>query len=186
MHNPNETDFETTLDKIVNLAKMTPDKVFKYELNQSQDWVRDLLMELNEKCNSRDAEAYLGETELNIKITLKKLNNATFGPVLVAKGEIKAEFVTECVRTLEEMKDHMETEFKAAFIENIYAEEEEYAEMDELFIDNDVHELHYYELNKANLQEMIHEEIFLNINPYPVLDYDAPLPYGENEDKIKQ
>lgn len=177
---------ENTLEPKVNLTKLAPDRTYKYELSQTQDWVRDLLMELNEKATSRNPEDYLGETDLTIKLQLKKTNSATFGPVLLIKGKIEADFVTECVRTLDEMKDQVEAEFKAAFIENIYAEEEEYADQDELFIDNDVFELHYYELNKADIREMLHEAIFLNVNPYPVSDYDSPLLYAEENDKLKQ
>lgn len=181
-----QNNTEDKLDSKVNLTKLTPGQTYTYELGQTCDWVQELLMELNEKATSRNPEDYLGESFLNIKVTLKKVNNATFGPVLVAKGEVEAEFFTECVRTLQEMKDQLELEFKAAFIENIFAEEEEYAEMDELFIDNEVCELHYYELNKANLKEMLHEEIFLHINPYPISDPDAPLPYADDPGKIKQ
>lgn len=176
---------ENTLEPKVNMTRLAPGQVYKYELNQSQDWVRELLMELNEKCTSRNPEDYLGDTDIKITLELKRMNAPTFGDVLVAKGKIEAEFVTECVRTLNEMKDQVEADFKAAFIENIYAEDEETAEQDELFIDNDVHELHYYELNRADIKEMIHEEVFLSINPYPVSDYDAPLPYSD-EDKLKQ
>lgn len=181
-----QNNTEDSLDSKVNLAKLAPGQSYSYELNQSTEWVRELLMELNEKANSRNPEDYLGESDLRINLTLKKLSNATFGPVLVVKGTVETEYFTECVRTLEEMKEQMELEFKAAFIENIYAEEDEYSEMDELFIDNEVCELHYYELNKANIKEMLHEEIFLNINPYPVADPDAPLPYADDSGKIKQ
>lgn len=177
---------ETSLEPKVNLTKLASDQTYKYELNQSQDWVRELLAELNEKCNSRNPEDYLGETDIKITLELKKVNNATFGPVLLAKGKVEAEFMTECVRTLDEMKDQVEAEFKAAFIENVFADDEEFAEQDELFIDNEVHELHYYELNRANIQEMLHEEIYLNINPYPVSDHEAPLPYAEDPGKLKQ
>lgn len=177
---------ENTLQNKVNLTKYAPDRKYEYELDQTQDWVQELLMELNEKATSRNPEDYLGETHINIRMTVKKVNNSTFGPVLLVKGSVESEFVTECVRTLEEMKDQVEAEFKAAFVENIFAEEEEYQDQDELFIDNDVYEMHYYELNKADVKEMIHEAIFLHINPYPVADHDAPLPYADEPGKLKQ
>ncbi|MEX1099795.1 MAG: DUF177 domain-containing protein [Bacteriovoracaceae bacterium] len=166
---------ENKLAQKVNLTQLASDKAYHYDLNQSTEWIREILLELNEKAASRNPEDYLGETDLTAQLELKKTNNATFGPVLLVKGKVETEFVTECVRTLVEMKERLEVEFKACFVENIFAEDEEYADQVDVFIDNDVYDLHFYELNRADFKEMLHEVIFLNINPYPVADYDTPL-----------
>ena len=181
-----DTHSERNLEQKVNLAKLTPDKTYHYELDQSQEWVRDLLMELNEKATSRNPEDYLGETDLRVRLDIKKTNNATFGPVLLVKGTMEAEFVTECVRTLDEMKDNLEVEFKTCFIENIFAEEEEYADQVEIFIDNDMYDLHFYELNRADIKDMLHEVAFLNIDLYPVSSYDTPLHPKADSGSTKQ
>ena len=177
---------ENSLDAKVNLTQLAPDRSYTFNLNQSEEWVRELLMELNEKATSRNPEDYLGETNISLTIELKKKNNPTVGPILLARGKVEAEFVTECVRTLQEMKDQVEAEFKAVFIENIFAEEDEYADTVELFVENDMYDLHFYELNRADMKEMVHEVIFLNINEYPVACHDTPLEYADDSNNTKQ
>ncbi|MCO4754333.1 MAG: DUF177 domain-containing protein [Bacteriovoracaceae bacterium] len=177
---------ENSLEAKVNITRYAPDRTYEVKLNQSEEWIREVLMELNEKATSRNPEDYLGETDLRVSLKLTKKNNPTFGHVLLVKGKVEAEFMTECVRTLQEMKDSVEAEFSACFIENIFAEEEEYADQVELFIENELYDLHFYELNRANIKEMLHEVIFLNINQYPVACHDTPLEYNDEGNSTKQ
>lgn len=177
---------EKSLGEKVNIATLPPNKKLHYSLDKNTDWVKELLMELNENAKSRSEEDYLMDTFLDVELEIKKLNNPTFGDVLICNGNLKTEYVTECVRTLVEMRDHLEVEFKTCFIPDHFAEEPEYEDQTDIFIDNDVHELHFYSLKKANLKEMVHEQIYLNINQYPVADYDAPLHYAKETSGTKQ
>lgn len=169
------------LEAKVNLTKYAPNQVVKFKLNQSQDWVRELLKELNENATARAEDDYLGETNLEIELELKKIHNSSYGPVLLSRGKISAHYVTECVRTLEEMTQDLECEFQLCFIDAVHEGDKELEDQIDIFIDNQMHDLHFYELNRADLKEAIHEVIFLNINQYPVSSYDKPLDYGNNK-----
>ena len=179
----------TKFDKIdseVNILLLKPNEEHTYKLNKSQDWLTDLLHELNEKVSERTSEQYLADSELDLDIRLKRVHHQPFGNVLICTGNLHASFFTECVRTLKEMKDEVNVDFKACFIPNHFAEDEEYEDLDETFVDNDIHEVHFSEKNIADLKEMVHELINLNINQYPVLDEDAPIETMQSPTDIKQ
>lgn len=179
----------TKFDKIdseLNILLLKPNEENSYRLNKSQDWLEELLNELNEKVSERTPDQYLAESELNLEISFKRIHQQPFGNVLLCKGQLDVEFFTECVRTLKEMRDSIQTEFKACFISNHFAEDEEYADLDETFMDNDMYDVHFYENNIANLKELIHELIYLHINQYPVIDEDGPIETMESPSKLKQ
>lgn len=179
----------TRFDKIdsdMNILLLKPNEVTQYTLNKSQDWLEELLNELNEKVSERTTDQYLADSEIDLKISFKRVHQQPFGNVLLCFGELEVHFFTECVRTLKEMKDSLTIDFKACFIPNHFAEDEEYADLDETFIDNDLYEVHFAEKNIANLKEMVHELIYLNINQYPVLDEDGPIESMESPTNLKQ
>jgi uncharacterized protein len=161
--------------QLINIAKLAVDQEHEIELDKSQDWVCELLRELNEKANSHPDEYYIANSSLNVKMKYKRVSSPTFGDTLCAWGTVETNFFTECVRTLQEMNDSLTCDFIICFVENHFAEDQDYEDQTEVFINNDIHDMHFYELNKADLKEMLHEVIYLNINQYPVADYDTPL-----------
>ena len=94
---------------------------------------------------------------------------------LLAKGHIEADYVTECVRTLKPMKMQLNVPFKICFVDETLATTELFANLDETWIENDTYEIYFYNKRTVDFQEMIHEQIYLNYNQYPVLDADAKL-----------
>lgn len=174
------------IDAEVNILLLKPNEESVYKLNKSQDWLEGLLNELNDKVSERTTEQYLADSEINLDITLKRVHHQPFGNVLICRGHLEVSFFTECVRTLKEMKDEISIDFKACFIPNHFAEDEEYEDLDETFVDNDVHEVHFSENNIANLKEMTHELIYLNINQYPVIDEDGPIETMDSPTGLKQ
>lgn len=165
----------TKIDKLINIARLAPEQEHEITLDKSQDWVCELLEELNEKVNSHSVEHYIANSSLNAKMSYKRVSSPTFGDTLCVWGSIETTFFTECVRTLQEMNDSLSCDFKICFIENHFAEDPDFEDQTEVFINNDIHDMHFYELKKADLKEMMHEVIYLNINQYPVADYDTPL-----------
>lgn len=162
-------------DHLINIARLAADQEFQMTLDKSQDWMCEILQELNEKVNSHPEEHYLSHSEINADFSYKKIHSPTFGDTLCVWGKVDTNFFTECVRTLAEMPDSVSAEFKICFVENHFAEDDDYEDQTEVFINNDIYDMHFYELKKADLKEMIHEVIYLNINPYPIADHDTPL-----------
>jgi len=172
------------IDEKLSYLRLNMNEDYHYTINKSTTWVSELLEELNEKMSERTIQQYLAESELDIQLMLKHTNLPPFGDVLVAQGTIDVNFFTECVKTLKEMRDHLNADFKAVFVPNHFAEDEEYSDLSEVFVENDMHDVHFSVKNMANLKDLIHEVIYLNIDNYPTLEVDIDnTPVADNETK---
>lgn len=159
----------------INLIKLPTNNTFTFELDQTTDWVRDILMEMNENATDKKPEEWLKETSLKITGEFQKKNKLEMSEFLTITGTIEAEYATECVRTLKPMKVELNVPFKVCFVDESLATTEQFSEIDETYVDNDVYEIYFYSKRTVNFQEMIHEQIFLNYNQYPTLDADSKL-----------
>lgn len=159
----------------INLIKIPANQVISFELDQETDWVREFLLEMNENATEKSPEAYLEETAIFISGDIEKKNKTDMGEFLLVKGTIEVDYVTECVRTLKPMTVQLDVPFKVIFVDEALATSELFAEIDETYVENDVYEIYFYNKRTVDLQEMLHEQIFLNYNQYPVLDADSKL-----------
>jgi uncharacterized metal-binding protein YceD (DUF177 family) len=166
----------------INLIKLPANNPIFFELDKDTDWVREFLIEMNEKATEKSPEAYLDETSIFISGELEKKNKNDMGEFLIVKGTIEADYVTECVRTLSPMTIHMDVPFKVCFIDESLATSELFAEIDETYVENDVFEIYFYTKRTVDFQEMLHEQIFLNYEQYPVLDADSKLEGIDSEE----
>jgi len=165
-------------DKIapkINLIKLAADSPIEFELDQDTDWVREFLIEMNENATDKTPEEKMEETAIFISGTIEKKNKTDMGEFLLVQGTIEADYVTECVRTLKPMTVQLDVPFKVCFIDEELATTELFKDVDETYVENDVYELYYYTKRTVEFQEMLHEQIFLNYNQYPVLDADSKL-----------
>lgn len=165
-------------DKI-NLIKLASNVTTEFDLDQEVDWVRDILVELNENASEKTPEEYLKETTLVIHGEFTKKNKPDMGEFILFKGVIEATYVTECVRTLKPMKVDLDVNFKVCFIDETLSTSELFKDIDETWVDNDVYEIYFYTKRTIDFMEMIHEQTFLHYDQYPVLDADSKLPDAE-------
>lgn len=159
----------------INLIKLPNNTKFEFEFDKETEWVKDILLELNENATDKTPEKFLLETELVLLGEVEKKNKLDMGEYLLIRGQIEADYATECVRTLKPMKVELTIPFKVVFIDESLATSELFAEIDETWVENDTYEIYFYNKRTVNFQEMIHEQIFLNYDQYPVLDADAKL-----------
>jgi uncharacterized metal-binding protein YceD (DUF177 family) len=159
----------------INLIKLAANHPLEFELDQETDWVQEFLKEMNENATEKSPEAYLAETSIFISGTIEKKNKTDMGEFLLVQGTIEVDYVTECVRTLKPMTAQLDVPFKVVFIDEALATSELFAELDETYVENDVYEIYFYTKRTVDFQEMLHEQIFLNYNQYPVLDADSTL-----------
>lgn len=159
----------------ISLVKLPANTAYEFDFDQETEWVKELLIELNENATDKTPEMYLKETSLKISGEVEKKNNSEMNEFLLVRGEIEAQYATECVRTLKPMKVDLNVPFKVCFVDESLATSELFAEIDETWVENDTYEIYFYSKRTVNFQEMIHEQIFLNYDQYPVLDADAKL-----------
>ena len=180
------TKVENQLPSKINVIKFPQNTKKYYELTPKQDWVRELLLELNEKADGKSPEEYLEDSNLQVELKIKKNFNKEFGDLLLVKLNLTTQFHTQCIRTLENMEDSLEVSVNTCFMDKKNESNEELSEELEIYEDQEVHELYFYEKGFADLKEMIHEQIYLNINQYPVKDAETPLNWGKQAPDTKQ
>jgi uncharacterized metal-binding protein YceD (DUF177 family) len=159
----------------INLIKLAANNPIPFDLDQETDWVRQFLIEMNENATEKSPEAYLQETSIFISGVIEKKNKTDMGELLIVKGTVQTDYVTECVRTLKPMTVELDVPFKVVFIDESLATSELFAEIDETYVENDVYEIYFYNKRTVEFQEMLHEQIFLNYDPYPILDAESKL-----------
>lgn len=157
----------------INLIKLPANTPVLINLDKETEWVREFLQEMNENATHKSPTELLNETFLTISGEYVKKNRQDMGEYLLFKGEIKASYVTECVRTLNPMSVDLEVPLKVCFVDESLATTELFNEMDETYVDNDVYELYFYNKRLVEFAEMIHEQIFLNYEQYPILDAEC-------------
>lgn len=159
----------------INLIKIAANNPILFELDQDTDWVGEFLNEMNENATSKSPKELEEETAIFISGTIEKKNKPDMGEFLLVTGTVEANYSTECVRTLKPMTVELDVNFKVAFIDESLATSELFAGLDETYVENDVYEIYFYNNRTVELQEMLHEQIFLNYNQYPILDAESKL-----------
>lgn len=167
---------ENKLNAKLNITKFPNNQEKYYSLDKSQDWVESLLRELNERADEKSPEEYLNETSISVELNIKKKFDSREGEKLLVTGNVSAQYVTQCIRTLEQMNDSVEVDIKACFLEAANQDSDMYKDQTETFQENDMYELYFFDNKTIPLAEMIHEQVFLEYNEYPVKNPDAELP----------
>jgi len=169
----------------INLIKLAANNPVEFELDQDNtDWVKEFLMEMNENATEKTPEENLETTSIFISGTLEKKNKQDFGEFVIVSGTIESDYVTECVRTLKPMTVQLDIPFKVVFIDEALATSELFAEIDETYVENDVYEIYFYNKRTIDFQEMLHEQIFLHYNQYPVIDAESKLEGVDSEESL--
>ncbi len=160
----------------INLIKVAASLPLEFEFDKDDtDWIREMLVELNENATDKSPDEYVKETSLVAFGTVEKKNKNDLGEYLLVKGTIEATYATECIRTLKPMRKDLDVTFKICFIDQALADTELFKDIDETYVDNEVYEIYFYDDRTVNFQEMIHEQIFLHLDLYPILDADSKL-----------
>lgn len=165
---------------MINLIKLPLNNTFEFNFDQDTDWVRDILVELNENATDKTPEEYLKETSLTIEGEIVKKQKPEMGEYLLLKLHMNAHYATECIRTLKPMKMDLEVETQICFVDEELAETELFTDADETYVDNESWNLYFYNKRQIELKEVIHEQLFINYEQYPILDADSPLNLGQD------
>lgn len=166
---------EQRIGATINLVKLPQNNTFQFDFDQNTDWIRDILIELNENAKEKSPEDYLKDTFLKLTGELVKKHRPEMGEYLLLEGQISAHYATECVRTLKPMSIDLEIPVKICFVDEEFAETELFNDADETYVDNQMWDLYFYSKRSIDFKEVIHEQVFLNYEQYPVLDAESPL-----------
>jgi hypothetical protein len=169
------------VDAEISLIKLPVNTKFEFELDQEVEWVRDFLLELNENATEKSPKQYLEETSILVTGTIEKKDKNDMGEFLLASGIVQVDYVTECVRTLKPMTIELDVPFKVCFLDEALAQSELFVDQDDTYVDGEVFELYFFSKRIVNFRDMLHEQIFLNVDPYPILDAESKLEGVDSE-----
>lgn len=154
----------TQLDPIVPISKYSHDIIEDYELGLNVPWVKELLTELEEEL---DEEEVRPAGNVAIKLQISRKTNSYLGDHLLLHGQLDAEFHQPCGRCLAPVAQHLEIPFNAAFLHDSKEKLPEYAEATTVFADNQEMELYFFHKGMADIREAIHEQVFIEVPPFP-------------------
>ncbi len=166
--------FKESTDHLNNSVPITQfgDEEVTYELNSEIDWVRELLDKIEN--DIEDEDDFAGKPgKLNLTLRIKRKTGAGFGEHLIVRGHFSSEYTTPCVRCLETSEQEVEASFAACFLHPHFEKSEELEEATHIFVDNDEMEVYFQEKGNANLRELVHEQLFMEIEPLPLHDADC-------------
>ncbi|MBY0414725.1 MAG: DUF177 domain-containing protein [Bdellovibrionales bacterium] len=163
MNNP--TKISKQIDSSVPLTGYSHDIIEEYELTDEKTlWVRGILGELHEQLDPEDTYP-AGSLKLKLEITRKK--SSFLGDHLIVRAEIDARYHLPCGLTLVPLPQHMVHSVNAAFLHDSQEKLPEYAEATTVFADGEEMELYFYRKGMADINEFIHEQIFLEVPAFP-------------------
>lgn len=168
----------------LGISKLVNNKTYFYEVNKDQDWVREILNELNE--NAEPGNIELENTDLRISLELTKKYKSFEGEFFLVKGRAEANYITRCVKSLEEILFSFEVDLKACFVDGALEKDDAYHEQLETFQENEMFELYFYDKKQIDIHSMVNEQIFLNVEQYPIKDSNVENPWLSLQTDTKQ
>jgi uncharacterized metal-binding protein YceD (DUF177 family) len=159
------TKINTQIDTDILVAKYAHDTIEDYELsNEKTPWLDEILTELHDQLDSEDTYP---AGSLHLKLSINRKKNTFLGDHLIVKALIDAKYHLPCGLTLVPLFQHMQHSTNAVFLHDSNEKLPEYAEVTTAFVDGEEMELYFYHKGSADIKEFIHEQIFLEVPPFP-------------------
>ena len=154
------------MKNIFYLTQIKKEEEHILNIDESTTWMKDILHELQEDCNEKDKKSMATHISFNGSIQRKK--DGKFGDYLYMRGTLKAGFCAHCVKSGNPMLDTIDLQIDSAILDNEIKERLRENE-DIIYLDQNQLDIYYYQDNCFSMQQIIHEYLFLNKNPYPTL-----------------
>lgn len=163
----------TQLDPQVLVNKYSLDIIEEYEIDKETSWIKDLLVELEEE---NDDEAEFPEALMVIKAQITRKTNSFLKDHLVVRAQLKANFHFPCGRCLYPLPQELDLNLAAAFLHESQEKLPEYEEATTVYADGQEMELYFFHKGMADIQEFIHEQIYIEVVPFPRCDGECKNP----------
>ncbi len=163
--NKTNTHVNNHLDAQVYVNKYSFDIIEDYELDEKNTpWVQDLLREIEEHIGD---EGEYPKATMKIEAQITRKTNNFLGDHLIVKAQLNAHFHQPCGRCLFPLAEELNLNLAAAFLHESQEKKPEYAETTTVFADGQEMELYFFRKGVADLKEFFHEQIYIEITPFP-------------------
>ena len=151
--------------EIISLARYNLGQEYFLEFQEGHPAMAALLQELEE-----DHPATLPGRHLKVELQLVKRFQEIYRHYLLVRGEFSVCYAAQCVRCLEIFPQSLKGSFQACFLPQELGQSDEFKDLTDILIDQEEMALYFYVQNKVNLSELIHEQLFLAVPPFPLHD----------------
>ncbi|MCP4913460.1 MAG: DUF177 domain-containing protein [Oligoflexia bacterium] len=161
----------TSVEAKVKLSDFKMDETYFYELDETQDWVAKILAELEENLEDDDEGREKGFLRTQFRVVRKKSH--PWGDHLLVDGAIQSSYQAACVRCLTITPRDLDIEIAGGFINDHFEKQPEYEESTTFYTSNSEYDMYFHNKGTANLGELIHEQVFMNVDTLPLHDPDC-------------
>jgi uncharacterized metal-binding protein YceD (DUF177 family) len=140
------------------------DVIEEYKIDKTTPWVNELVVELE---SENDDEAVFDPAEMIITAQITRKTNTLLKDHLLVRAQLKAHFHVPCGRCLFPLADELNLDLAAAFLHESQEKLPEYAEATTVYADGQEMELYFYHKGVADIKEFIHEQIYIEVTPFP-------------------
>ncbi len=165
-------DLKKQLSSELRVLQVNLDQWCEYQLDDSVDWVAEILNELTAS-QSENMDTLIdkgGETSIKISLRLLRKITSTLKDHIVINGKIIASYNAPCIKCLCPTPIKIDFDFKTAHINAAKQDEAQFEELDEIFLEEAERELYFYEKGIIKLKEILREYLFMGIVPFPIHD----------------
>jgi uncharacterized metal-binding protein YceD (DUF177 family) len=152
------------LEPTVLVTKYSMDVIEEYKIDKTTPWVNELVVELE---SENDDEAVFDPAEMIITAQITRKTNTLLKDHLLVRAQLKAHFHVPCGRCLFPLADELNLDLAAAFLHESQEKLPEYAEATTVYADGQEVELYFYHKGVADIKEFIHEQIYIEVTPFP-------------------
>lgn len=152
------------LEPTVLVTKYSMDVIEEYKIDKTTPWVNELVVELE---SENDDEAVFDPAEMIITAQITRKTNTLLKDHLLVRAQLKAHFHVPCGRCLFPLADELNLDLAAAFLHESQEKLPEYAEATTVYADGQEMELYFYHKGVADIKEFIHEQIYIEVTPFP-------------------
>lgn len=160
---------------VLPLSRLPWQKEVEAHFDEKQPWVANLLAELTEDVG--DEIAMIGEENITLVMdfSFEKKRHIHYGEILIVRGQLHSSFPTSCSRTGAIILDKLSADVNACFIHESLKKtaDDPMEEEIDVSIGEELFDLYFYAPRGAPINEMAHEYIYLNKNPYPLISVDV-------------
>lgn len=161
------------LEPTVVVSKYSVDIIEEYKIDKSTPWVQELMVELEAE---NDDEAVFPPAEMVITAQITRKTNTLIKDHLIVRAQLNAQFHVPCGRCLYPLPEELNLDLAAAFLHESFEKLPEYAEVTTVYADGQEMELYFSQKGIADIKEFIHEQIYIEVVPFPRCDGDCKNP----------
>ena len=151
--------------EVISLARYNLGQEYYLEFQENHPAMAALLQELEE-----DHPSAIPQRHLQVHLQLVKRFQDVYRHYLLVRGDFEVCYAAQCVRCLEIFPQHLQGSFQACFLPDALAQSDEFKDLTDILIDQEEMALYFYTQNKVNLSELLHEQLFLTVPPFPLHD----------------